>query len=203
MSFRMKSLSIVLPLVIVFLLTSCSNVKDFINEGGKKIEQTALETVRSSQLTDLMNEESEKIDQMSKEIIRCFTERDKEALKVLFCEQIRNQPSFDDEINKAFEFLTCDVYITSERTTSAGGEESWDSGKRTKWSVWPDIPYIAVLYDFDGDSLTHDMESRYYSIYYDWQIVNDEDNSLEGIQYMKIELLNVDSMEIGDKQIVK
>lgn len=195
MSFKMKNLFILLTLLIVCLLTSCSSVKDVIDEGGKKIEQTVFETVRSSQLTDLMNEESEKIEQMSKEIIRCFTERDKESFKVLFCEQIRSQTSFDNEIDEAFQFFICDVYTTSKCDTSGGGGESWDSGKRTKWSVRPDIPYIAVLCDSDGDS---DMEKRYYSIYYDWQIVNDEDKSLEGIQYLKIELLNVDYMEIGD-----
>lgn len=198
MSLRMKSLLIILLLAIAFLLTSCSKMKNIIDDGSKKIEQTAHETIRSSQLTGLMNEESEKIEQMSKEIIRCFTERDKEGLKVLFCEQIRNRPSFDDEIDKAFDFFKCDSYTTSKRDTSAGGGESWDSGKRTKWSVRPDIPYIAVLYDLDGDDSTHDMERRYYSIYYDWQIVDKENPSLEGIQYMKIELLNVDSMEIGD-----
>ncbi|WP_281814959.1 DUF5104 domain-containing protein [Vallitalea longa] len=194
----MKNLFIVLSFLIVCLLTSCSNVKEFIDDEGEKIGHTVYETARSSRLTKLMNEESEKIEQMSNEIIRCFTEPDKEALKALFCEQISSQTNFENEIDEAFEFLKCDVYTKSELDTSASGERSWDSGKCTKWSLYPDIPYIAVLCDSDGDS---DMERRYYSINYDWGIVNDEDKSLEGIQYMKIELLNVDSMEIGDYEL--
>lgn len=192
MAIKIRNLLIMFLMII--LLTSCSQVKDLIDEEGENIQQTVVETVRSSKLTNLINEESEKIEEMSTEIIRCFTERDKEALKVLFCEQIRSQPGFDNEIDESFEFFLCDVYISSEFKTSAGGGESWDSGTRIKWSVRPQIPYIAILCDSDGDS---DMERRYYSIYYDWQIVNDEDKSLEGIQYMKIELLNVDSIEIG------
>jgi hypothetical protein len=176
---KMKKLLILLPLLTALLFTSCSNI-------------------RSLQLSALTNEEGKKIQQMSQEIIRCFTKKDKEALKKLFCEQIRNQPGFDGEIDKAFKYFTCDVYIASQANDSAGGGESLESGRRTDWYVSPDIPYIKVIFDKDGDDSTP-MESRYYSMYYYWNIVNDKDKSLEGLQFITIELLNVDSMTLGKK----
>ena len=175
MSCKIKMFLILLPLVTCLLLTSCVNI-------------------RGLELSALTNEEGKKIQQMSKEIIRCFTEKDKKALKELFCEQIRNQSSFDDEIDKAFKYFACDGYTTSEIKKTASGGESTKSGKRTKWYVSPEIPYIAVLVDKDGDLIP-----RYYSMYYYWNIVNDNDKTHEGLQYIEIELLNIDSMEIGKK----
>lgn len=64
--------------------------------------------------------------------------------------------------------------------------------------MWPKIPYIAVLFDVDGDDATDDMVRRYYSINYDWQITDKEDPSREELQHMNIELLNVDSIQIGN-----
>lgn len=176
---KMKKLLILLSLSAALMLTSCSNI-------------------RGLQLSSLMSEESKKIQQMSQEIIRCFTEKDKAALKKLFCEKIRNDSGFDNDIDKAFEYFTCDVYTTSEIDKTAGGGESVESGRRTSWYVSPDIPYIEVIFDKDGDPSTP-MESRYYSMHYYWHIVNDKDKSLEGVQYITIELLNIDSMDIGKR----
>ena len=168
-----------LLLSTVMLLSSCSNI-------------------RSIQLTKLTNEESKKIEQMSSEILKCFTEKDKGALKELFCEQIRNQTSFDNEIDRAFEYFPCEVYTTSEIDNTASGGESVEMGKRTKWYVSPDIPYIEILVDIDKNASTP-PEPRYYSMHYYWQIVNDKEKSSEGLQYIRIELLNIDSMKLGNK----
>ncbi len=178
----MKKLLILL-LAIVLLITACS---------------IDLSKIRSEQLTALMNEEGTKIQQMSNDIIKCFTEKDKEALKNLFCEQIRNRPDFDDEIDKAFEFFVCDGYINSNIDTSAGGGESIESGKHISWDVFPEIPYINTIFDADGDPSTP-MEDRYYGMHYYWQIVKEDDKSLEGLQYITVELLNVGSIKIGEK----
>ena len=117
---------------------------------------------------------------------------------MLFRSQVRNQPDFDESIDRALEYFKCDLYITSKSDMSSGGEESWREGERVKWSVWPEIPYIAVLFDVDGDDATDDMVTLYYSINYDWQITDKEDPSREGLQHMNIELLNVDSIQIGN-----
>lgn len=152
---------------------------------------------RTNQLDALMAEEAELIYQMSTDIITCFTEKDKEALKALFCEKVRNQPGFDEEIDEAFEYFQGDIYINAKIDTSASGGESYDDGERTSWDVSPDIPYIDVLYYVEsGDD--KDTESRYYGMSYYWHIINAEDPSLEGLQYIRIELLNIDSMELGE-----
>ena len=43
------------------------------------------------------------------------------------------------------------------------------------------------------------MKRRYYSIYYQWIIINDNDKTLEGLHSLEIELLNVDSFLIGER----
>jgi hypothetical protein len=166
--------SLILLFAIVMLLTSCN-----IDLSGG----------RSALLTALMGEEGEKITQMSNDIIDCFTQQDKEALKNLFCEQIRNHPDFDDEIDNAFAYFLCDTYFDSEIDTIASGGDSWEAGERVSWHVSPDIPYVEV--SFDG-------KTRYYSIHSYWYIVNQKDRSLEGLQYIELELLNVDSIKLGE-----
>lgn len=175
---------IIMILTMLFLFSGCSRISNIIGN------------IRGIQLTNLLNEEGAKIEEMSNEIIRCFTDRDKEALKNLFSEQAQNQPEFDDEIDKAFEFFLCDIYTTSEFDTIAGGSTGTRDGRRTEWTVLPDIPYISVLVRTEGDD--RDYERRYYSISYSWKIIQEDDTTQEGIQYMRIELLNVDSVEIGE-----
>ena len=162
-----------------------------------------LSSIRGKQLTNLLNEEGAKVEEMSKEIIRCFTERDKESFKELFCERTKQRPGFNDEIDKAFEFLLCDVYITSEIDKTASGGESTRGGKRVNWNVIADIPYFKVLAVSDGGTIDEvaeidDIEHRYYSIRYNWQILCDYDEDLIGLRYLNIELLNVDSIMIGE-----
>jgi hypothetical protein len=144
---------------------------------------------RSALLTALMGEEGEKITQMSNAIIDCFTQKDKEALKTLFCEQIRNRPDFDDEIDNAFAYFLCDIYLSSKISTTASGGDAWEAGERVNWDVSPNIPLVKVVV---GE------ETRYYGMDYYWHIVNQADRSLEGLQYIEIELLNVDSIKLGE-----
>jgi hypothetical protein len=177
---QLKKLCILLP-AIVCLLTACN---------------IDLSKIRTAQLDALTNEERPKIQQMSKDIIECFTEKNKEALKNLFCEQTRNRPNFDDEIDQAFEFFVCDFYIGSNIDDHASGGESMESGERVHWYVFPDIPYIHTIADTEGDP-SAPMEDLYYRIGYYWKIIH-ENKSLEGLQYLEIELLNVGSTEIGE-----
>ena len=178
----MKRLSLLL-LVMIFLFSSCKS--DFFGRAG--------------QLTSLMNEEAEKIQSMSVEIIRCFTEKDKEGMKKLFCEKSKASEALDKQIDAAFERFLCEVYTTADIDTSAGGGESYDHGERTSWDVSPEIPYIEVLCDADSDPET-DLQRRYYSIDYYWHITNKNDTSLEGLQYIHLQLLNDDGdgISIGE-----
>ena len=73
---------------------------------------------------------------MSQEIIRCFIEKDKDALKGLFCEQIRSLPEFDKEIEKAFEYFKGDRYTTANIEKVASGGESVESGRRTSFGMF-------------------------------------------------------------------
>jgi len=145
--------------------------------------------------------ESGKIKQMSSDIIKCFTEKDKETFKNLFCEQVRNNPCFDQEIDKAFEYLNCDIYTTSTIKDSASGGYTKERGTRIEWYVSPEIPYFNILTKFESetDLRGYEHERYYYSINYYWQITYEADRTLEGLHYIVIELLNVDRMIIGEK----
>jgi len=165
----MKKL-IILLFVMILLLTSC-NINNILSNG-----------------------ESEKIKQMSTDILTCITENDKESFKKLFCEQVQNSPDFDEQVDKAFEYCKGTVYFTDTtiRTIASGGS-STKNGERTEWHVDPDIPYFRVLTDTDSG----EKEFRHYSIRYRWYITYEPDKTLEGLHYIEIELLNVDSMTVG------
>jgi len=132
--------------------------------------------------------ESDKIKTMSEEIIRCFAEKDKDALYNLFCKRSRGDSALADKIEEAFGYCDCDVYIWSEIDEFASGERA-----RSYWDVSPEIPYFEILTRVSGN----DYETRYYGINYYYMIEN-EDDSLEGLQYIHIRLLNVDSFTIGE-----
>lgn len=172
-----------LILVIILLLTSC----------GMDIGQNS----RTKLLDKLTSEETVKINEMADEIIRCFCEKDKDALKILFCEQIRSRPEFDDEIDKAFKFCDVKGYTTSYPAQSGYGGESIEGGKRVRWSISADIPYFSIL------SETEDGETeRYiYSIFFFYQVINDEDTTLVGLHKLSVELINCDSVSVGERLI--
>lgn len=88
------------------------------------------------------------------------------------------------------------LYIKSDIDTTASGGESRESGKRTSWYVDPEITYIKVLISSEDD--TRPMISRYYQISYDYQIIDQKNPELEGLNYLRIELLNLEqSVEIA------
>ena len=149
---------------------------------------------RAEQLTKLTSEEGELIRKESDEIVRCLTEGDKKGFKDLFSEQIRNDETFSQEVDEAFDFFKCDTYIKSEIVDAAGGGSETDEGDRSEWYVTPEITYIKVLQDADGE----EPLERYYGVYYYWQIKDKDEPGNEGLHYMKIALLNTDKyVEIG------
>lgn len=184
---KMNRLFLLLVSVItsLFLAASCS-----LPSGGRMDRMVAIES-----------EEADKIQEMSEEIIRCLTERDQQALKDLFCESIRSLPGFDDQINRLFNYFRCDTYIDSAIDTTAGGGGLREYGEWKEWSVTPEIPYIEVILhsnpeDFDPD--TGAPLGRYYSARYCWEIVNERNPSMEGLQSLRVELLNFDTcVEVG------
>jgi len=158
--------------VMILLLTSCSNINNILS-----------------------NRESEKIKQMSTDILTCITENDKESFKKLFCERSRNIPGFDEQVDAMFEFCNGTVYFTdSTIKTIASGGSSTQKGERVEWYVNPEIPYFRVLTDTDSG----EKEFRHYSIRYSWYITYESDKAVEGLHGLKIELLNVDSMTVGE-----
>lgn len=203
----MKRIAVLL-FSLVFLLASCRGLdidgkdrlpkeNDEHDESSGDDDGSGVTNIRTQQLDVLMAEEGELISAMSPDIIHCFIEKDKEALKALFCEQVRNQPGFDEEIDRAFEYFQGDIYIDAQIETSASGGESYRDGVRTDWDVSPDIPFIDVLYYVETDE-GQDTEPRSYGMSYYWHIICDEDTSLEGLQYIRIELLDVDSIKLGE-----
>lgn len=169
-------------LISVSLLTGCRD-RDSLSDGA------------GSWLEDRISYKGEagRIMEESGKIMRCIKEKDKEGMKLLFCEKVRNTSGFDEQIDSIFDFIDSGDTWSYDIKTTAGGGQSVSGGEVTDWDVHPEIRDIQVAYD-RGNYFDH----KYYSIDYYWHIVCEDDKSLEGIQYMRIELLNVETLEIGE-----
>ena len=189
----MKKIFVVV-IIMALWLTSC-------NANIENEPDGIFQNSRTRLLDALTDEESVKINQMSSDIIKCFTEKDKELLKSLFCERVRNKPDFDKEIDLAFEYFDCDVYITSiKKESGTGGGTHTRKGKRLEWTIIAEIPYLKILTNIDGDTEEDDdYEHFFYSMDYYWQVTYDGDSTFEGLHFIVIELLNIDEMVLGDR----
>lgn len=68
--------------------------------------------------------------ELAEEIIRCFEEKDSDGLKSVFCEEIQNMHSLDEEIRSAFDYIDGDIIDYNIEQGSDG--KSVDDGKITK-----------------------------------------------------------------------
>lgn len=151
---------------------------------------------RTDQLNKLTEEESVKITAMSEEIIRCLTQKDKKGFQALFCEEVLQSDTFSKEVDALFAYFPCEVYITSEINGLAGGGSSVEGGKRVEWHVRAKITYIEILQRRHTNS--EELDDRYYGVSYYWKIVDVNHPRLEGLHYLKMELLNSDHpIEVG------
>ena len=174
-----KKTVVLLLSLCIFVLTSCS-----------------ISDLRAGQLSKLTTEESEKIESMSEEIIRCLTEKDSDGFCKLFSQKVREEKEFNNQIENVFSFFKCDGYTTADIDTTAGGGEHIEFGKKTEWYVMPEIKYIEVIV-LSKDNADQ-MYNRYYQVYYDFQIIDQENPELEGLNYFVLELLNLDeSVTVG------
>lgn len=151
---------------------------------------TSCSRLRALQLTGMMSEEAEKIHPMSEEIIRCLTEHDREGLKELFCDKVKENEEIDGQIEELMQFVQCDVYLSSDIEDSASGDQSIESGEITDWTVRPQIPYIKVEVASEEEAGRDTV--RYYKVAYGWKITDKEDPSMEGLHWLEAELLNMD-----------
>ena len=166
-----RAASVFLALSAMLCLTSCSQL-------------------RALQLTGMMSEEAEKIHSMSEEIIRCLTEHDREGLKELFCDRVKENEELDGQIEELMEFVQCDVYLSADIEDSASGGQSIESGEITDWTVRPQIPYVKVQVASEEEDGRDAV--RYYKVAYGWKITDKEDPSMEGLHWIEAELLNMD-----------
>ena len=178
----------------VLLLSSCGlHIRNKITDVGEQASEV-FQNSRTKLLNELTSEETVKINEMADEIIRCFREKDKNAMKDLFCEQVRNRPEIDDEIDKAFDFCDVYTYIESYPAKSDYAGESVEMGKRVQWSISADIPYFSIISKTEDD----ETQQYIYSIYFYYQVLNDEDKTLVGLQEMVVKLINGESVTIGE-----
>lgn len=183
---------------LIFALSGCGilgSAEELIQEESFNIDPLG----RAEELSELMQTESTQINEMSLEIIRCFKENDEEGFKSLFCEKSRSAPDFDEQISEAFAYLKGRI-STYDIDDSAGGGQSIRDGKVTAWDVSPEIRYVKTFEDISPEKTEDNLDFvvHVYDINYFWKITNDEDTSLEGLQYMCITLLNVDEITIGE-----
>jgi hypothetical protein len=67
------------------------------------------------------------------EIMECFTSKDSEKLKEMFCTYVQqNDEKLDEEIQAAFDFLDGEIVSYDEAFSDFGGGESDESGWKTQ-----------------------------------------------------------------------
>lgn len=91
-----------------------------------------------------MNADAKYINEMSDEIVRCFDERDIEALKSMFCSGSQKYYDLDNEILNALDIYDSKStsYIVSEKTST---------GLRSD-GKWVDQHYIPLIKNIETDS---------------------------------------------------
>ena len=126
-----------------------------------------------------MNADAKYINEMSDEIVRCFDERDIEALKSMFCSGSQKYYDLDNEILNALDIYDSKStsYIVSEKTST---------GLRSD-GKWVDQHYIPLIKNIETDSgKEFNIGFCVYKIY--------EDNSDKELALYRLKTVSVRSL---------
>lgn len=119
------------------------------------------------------NREGMRLKEYGEEIFAAFQNHDPEKIKSLFTEnQQKNYKNFDNEIDKAFEFIEGDIEGYEAIRFGTVGESSRD-GKTVRKTAYVEITGIKA-------------GNETYSIYGNIMLVYAKDTSLEGLQRIQI-----------------
>lgn len=120
----------------------------------------------------LENSQSAVGGRMGLEILRCFSERDSEGFKELFCDLIKNTHDLDSEIEEAFAVI--DKPIISHRPIQIGGEEYRRKGVIIKSRISTNIYDVTI------------SEEEKYDIFFAAYLVTDKGDNLIGLSVIDI-----------------
>lgn len=119
------------------------------------------------------------------QVLNCFKEKDKKALKALFCDVSKESDTLDDEIQIAMEFI--DGEIESYNENIVGGEQtSYEDGKIRKQSL------DAYMQKIETDS------GCIYSIRTYAYTKNEDEPEKIGISKIQIKLEDGEEIVIGE-----
>lgn len=154
-----KTIILIMLLIFISLLTGCMFVKD--------------------------KTKSESYDK-SVEILRCFDEKDTEALKKLFCQHIQNDSNIGKEIEEAFALYDGKA-VSFKFNYSGGVSGSWRDGRAVDEHISPNVEEIIT----DSDNV--------YLICYHEYLTYVKDEKCVGITYIRIFNEETDEMvQIGE-----
>lgn len=139
-------------LIISFLFSGCGH---FLSELDERLE----------------NSQSAVGGKMGVEILRCFSEKDSEGLKEMFCSRIKNTHDLDSEIEEAFAVI--DKPIISHEPFSIGGEESVRDGDVTESYIYSTIHDVVV------------SEGKKYDVFFSAYLVKNKEDMI-GVTRIKI-----------------
>jgi hypothetical protein len=80
-------------------------------------------------------------DKLAKELLGYLSENDAEGVKSMFCDQTKESPDLDQQIEDALEFFEGKV-ITDDPMILVGSEEAMEKGRVTWLNVSPSIEEI-------------------------------------------------------------
>lgn len=109
---------------------------------------------------------------MGLEILRCFSEKDTEGLKKMFCGYIKNTHDLDSEIEKAFTVIN--KPIISHKPIQIGGEEYLDDGVITKSRISTTIDDVTI------------SDKEKYDIFFAAYLVTNKGDNLIGVSVIDI-----------------
>lgn len=128
-----------------------------------------------------LGDKSKAAKEIGEEVIGYLKSGDAEALKAMFCDELKNSDDFDEKIDELMGFIDEEIVLYENDGGSGGREPAWET-------IRPELTKI------ETDS------GKYYHIYMSVYIKNDDPGKL-GMNMFQINTLG-DEDENGDRMIM-
>ncbi len=127
-----------------------------------------------------LGDKSKAAKEIGEEVMSYLKSGDAEALKAMFCDELKNSDDFDEKINEAMSFIDGEIVSYKNNGGSGGREATWEK-------IRPELTEI------ETDT------GKYYHIYMSVYTKNEDSGKL-GMHLFQINILGKD--ENGDRVIL-
>jgi len=131
----------------------------------------------------------DKCDKKIEELFGCLNAQDADGLKSMFCEIIKNTENFDEQIQKALDFLEGEVISYRD----SGGASS---GYSRRWWKTTEFHYSAYIQDIETSS------GKIYVIRFYGKLINNSNEDTIGLSELYIKDEKGDECIVGDYYLI-